>query len=148
MEDKSLEVKKAVYIRPNPTCPKCMKVLPYQVNIDSIESQDVGWVLHGVGKHKTSKVLCRCPNCGAMYQTLLYAIPIECASFPCPKCHQLQNLEFKVHHIQVEKDYFEFEAEISCKKCGNKKSLKKALKKVMDVLKITVGPNGVTVSKA
>ena len=82
MEDKSLEVKKAVYIRPNPTCPTCMKVLPYQVNIDSIESQDVGWVLHGVGKHKTSKVLCRCPNCGAMYQTLLYAIPIECASFP------------------------------------------------------------------
>src|SRR5215469_12836889 len=132
MSDERMEVKNAIRVS-DPICPTCGSNLPYQVSVDAIEAHDTAWVLRGTGKPKSVKVQCSCPNCGQMFTTLMSMIPIECAPFPCPKCGHLQDLEYKVQHIQAEKDSFQFEAKIICKKCGNTKSFKEVLKKILEV---------------
>ncbi len=123
--------------------------------IFDIQSEEAEWILKGKGNfdENTTQTLnvyktLRCKRCGELFVLLGKEIPVECAPFPCPKCGEQQDLEFKIEHIAMEEDSFTFEAKISCKRCNKKKSLKNILQKILEVVKISVGPTGVTVSKS
>ncbi len=147
MSDELLKVEKVIHILHPPVCRSCGGRLHYRIKIVSIEAQDTHWDLRGKGKlEKNAGPKLFCPECGSILETLEYMIPIECASFSCPNCGQLQHLEYKIQRIEVANDAFQFEAKITCRKCGNTKSFKEVIKKILGVLKITVGPTGVTVS--
>src|SRR6266699_6880479 len=128
----------------NVVCPKCKNqnhlIPPLNLNFEiyDIQSQEAGWLMKGKGKFDadTTQVLAlnatfRCAACGSLYTSLVQAIPIECAPFPCPNCGEQQDLQYTIGHIASEDDSFAFEAKISCKKCGNKKTLKNILQKIL-----------------
>lgn len=145
------ELKKAneaIHIIYDPSlCSDCLRGMKHSgyediISIDVAEARDVYWVLQGSGQYRGF-----CPQCGKLYVALEHIIPIECASFPCPNCNLLQNLEYKIQRIQVEKGTFQFEAKIICKKCNKKFTFQKTLEKIFSILKVTVGPTGITISK-
>lgn len=130
-----------------PFCGHCTPQEPkpkfYDINIFSIESGNEGWIARGRG----SLIQTYCDRCGSIYNAILYTIPIQCASFPCPNCNEQQNFNYKIRSIITKENSFEFEAEIECSKCKKKKSFKKILTKILDVVNIEIQPTGITVKK-
>jgi hypothetical protein len=86
--------------------------------------------------------------CRAIYDAIMHSIPIQCAPFPCPKCHELQNLRYELTSVTTEKEEFEFEVVIECAKCQKKRSLSKALRKIFEIIKVEVGPTGISIKKS
>lgn len=147
MKNKLSEVKKAIRIVPSSICPhpSCMQEYPY--HITTIESGEEDWIVHGKGSYN-SEISIICPRCAAIYRTIVHTIPILCAPFPCPKCGNLQNLDYNIYSIKADNDSFEFEVKIECKKCKKKKSFTKVIEKVLKIVRIEVKATGISVSKA
>jgi hypothetical protein len=114
------------------------------IDVRVIESRATGWLAKGVGHIYGSQ---RCPRCGMMYDTILRAIPIHCSTFTCPKCKAAEHLSFKVARIDAALHEFNFEVDIECARCNRRNSIKAAIKSVLDIGKIKVGPSGVTLEK-
>ena len=119
---------------------------PYEVQVSSIEATEDSWIVHGKGK--LVHISKHCPMCGLMYCAVMRTISIQCEPFQCPRCGEREHLEYSVQKINAEDASFEFVAEIRCAKCRNKKSLKKVVKQILEVLKIEIGPSGITVKNA
>lgn len=84
-----------------------------------------------------------------MYNTILESIPVHLASFECPRCHKSENVSYEVKRIACLNEFeFEFEARIVCETCKRKNTLSKILKNILKVVRIEVGPTGVTVKNA
>ena len=74
-------------------------------------------------------------------------IPIEASQFHCPSCNGAERLEYLIQRIAEGDKGFEFEVLIQCKKCSKKRSLKKFLKSVMDIVKFEIKPTGIEIKK-
>jgi hypothetical protein len=118
-------------------------VNPYLIEIVAIEKKEEGWSAKGRGEVDTT----RCSLCGMTYEVITKAIPIHCHTFTCPKCGEKEHLSYKVNQIHTELQTFEFEAEIRCEACSNKRSIKKTIQRILDVVKIEVGLKGISVTK-
>lgn len=118
-------------------------VNPDMIEIKSIESREDGWNAKGVGEIQQVK----CPHCGMIYDAILHAVPICCSSIACPKCHKTEKLSYRIHRIDTAFHQFEFEVEIRCERCKKKRTLKRLIDSLLDVVKIKVSPTGVTVEK-
>lgn len=118
----------------------------YGVSISTIRSKEDGWIAKGEGHILQGR--CPRPGCSVMFQSVLRAIPIQFALFPCPTCKESQTFEPRIHSIEATNESFQFEVSIICKKCGKKKSLKKILEKILEVVKIEVKPTGITIKNA
>ncbi len=116
---------------------------PYLIEIVAIEKKEDGWSTKGKGE--IDRV--RCSLCGMTYEAITKAIPIHCHTFTCPKCGKKEHLSYKVNKIHTELQSFEFEAEIKCEACSNKRSIKKTIQRILDVIKIEVGLKGISVTK-
>ncbi|MCK4733852.1 MAG: hypothetical protein KAT65_15465 [Methanophagales archaeon] len=147
MRDELSEAKKAIRIVPFSRCPHCGTHNEYPYHITSIESGEEDWIVHGKGSYN-SEIDIRCSHCAAIYRTIAHTIPILCAPFPCPKCGNLQNLDYNICSIKTYKDSFEFEVKIECKKCKKKISFTKVIEKVLEVVRIEVNATGISVRKA
>ena len=123
---------------------------PYEVWVSSIEKKEDGWMAKGggVATHEI-KGHCLDPTCAMMYETIIREIPIQCASFPCPVCGVAQDFEYKVQSIEAEKrESFQFIVSIICGKCSKRKTFKKVLKKLLEIVKIEVKSTGITIKNA
>lgn len=146
MERRSKSKSAELIIQTPHVCRMCQEGIWHpRVTINSIKADDSKWVAKGTGK-TTSKYV-RCLRCKAIYEHIIHTVPVLCEPFNCPKCGQSENLKYKVNSITTEKDSFEFEVEIECETCSNKRSIKKMLKSLFDILKIEVGPSGIIVKK-
>ena len=74
-------------------------------------------------------------------------IPIETSEFHCPTCSEIETLEYLIQRIAKGPDGFEFEVLIQCNRCSKKRSLKKLLKSLMDVVKLEIKPTGIVLKK-
>lgn len=128
-------------------CHYCKTHYDSDVMVLTIE-QDVnsGWNLRGKGEIHTK---CSCPVCGMMYTAVNRMIPIECDSYLCPTCNESSNLEYNVYKIERVQDSndFTFKANITCKKCHNKKTLTKVIKKILNIKKIEIKLTGITIER-
>jgi 5-methylcytosine-specific restriction endonuclease McrA len=114
-----------------------------RVTVESIEQHEaIGWKLRGTGR-----VEAHCTSCGAMYQAVQKTIPIECGSYPCPTCGEMQNLTYKVQRIDTNGREFSFEAEISCSRCHKKKTFVEVLKDLFKLKKLEVKLSGISVER-
>jgi hypothetical protein len=128
-------------------CPGCkIRCLTIDVSIKEIESADDGWKLSGTGDLQFSRY-CSCPICGMMCTGLLQTIPIECSTFKCPNCGQDDSLRYAVLRITANGTAFTFEAEIACSKCQKRAWFKTIIKKLLSLVKIKVGPTGISVEQ-
>jgi 5-methylcytosine-specific restriction endonuclease McrA len=115
----------------------------HRVTIESIEQHEgIGWKLRGKGRVST-----HCVRCYAMYDAVQISIPIECKSYPCPDCGELQSLKYKVQKIDANGNEFSFEAEISCTKCHKKKTFIEVLKELLKLKKLEVKLTGISVER-
>jgi DNA-directed RNA polymerase subunit M/transcription elongation factor TFIIS len=74
-------------------------------------------------------------------------IPIETSEFHCPSCNERETLEYLLQRIAEGPQGFEFEVVIQCKRCSKKRSMKKLLKSLMEVVKLEIKPTGITLKK-
>jgi hypothetical protein len=118
---------------------------PYDIQVTSITSIEEGWLAEGRGQIVEKKT---CPKCGVIYDAILHAIPIHCESFSCPGCGKSGDIKYKVNSIKTEIDSFKFEASLICKKCSQKKTFRKTLKKFLEIIKIEIKPTGITLKKS
>jgi hypothetical protein len=147
MSDKLLETKHEIVVTKD-YCHSCARLFapPFKVVVTSIESDDGGWTAKGKGRIINRR--CRCPRCKMIYETVMKAIPIQTAPFPCPTCGELQDFEYKVQSIEADRESFQFEVSIVCGKCSKKRSLKKILKKLFEIIKVEVKPTGITIKNS
>ncbi len=82
-----------------------------------------------------------------MYDAVQTAIPIECGSYSCPDCGEIQRLEYKVQKIDASGNEFSFEAEISCSRCHKKKTLVEVLKEFFRIKKLEIKLTGISVER-
>jgi hypothetical protein len=131
-------------------CPYCdiynVAEAEYRIQISSMESAEDSWIAQGKGVLVMTTG--ECFLCGAMYEAIMKAIPIDCQPFRCPKCNELEHLEYKISKIDVKDWSFEFKVEIRCTRCRNKTSMKKIIKQILAILKIEIGSSGITVKSA
>jgi len=126
-------------------CMQCGRYHPHEhsVTVQSIEqSEDNGWKLRGTGRVST-----HCPMCGAMFDAVRSEIPIECQSYPCPKCGGSQDLDYKVQKIDAQGNEFSFQAEICCRKCQRKKTFVQTLKELFKLKKLEIKLTGISIER-
>ncbi len=125
-------------------CSSCMLHFdpPTMVTLESIQRSDDGWKASGRA---------HCPRCAGAATAIITEIPILASSFECPSCHHVDTLHYTINAItkskEVGHDHFDFEVEIKCSKCSKKRSFKKALKALLDIIKIEIKPTGIEVKK-
>jgi len=129
-------------------CRSCMRgeMHPNVMSISSIKAEEFKWVAKGKGLPEDNRTFCA--RCGALYREITHTVPILCEQFDCPKCGKAEKLHYKVNSITTEENQFEFEVEIECQGCSKKRSLKKILKSILEIIKLEVGPTGITVKNA
>ena len=115
----------------------------YDIYVSSVTSEVDGWTTKGRGEFAWP--IC---ECGAYYEAVMHSIPIHCAPFRCPKCGEDEHLKYALKSLTTDKQMFEFEVQIQCNKCHNKRSLSTLLRKVLEVVKLEVGPTGITIKKS
>jgi len=115
------------------------------VKISSIKIENDEWTARGRVEEPMNA---GCPQCGKIYKAIMHSIPILCEPFKCPKCDSDESLQYKVKSITSAAEGCEFEASIACKICNKKRSLKRTIKSFFDVVKLKVGPTGITVENA
>lgn len=110
------------------------------VSLESIQRSDDGWKAAGRA---------HCPLCAFAATAIKKQIPVLAASFECPSCHHADTLTYIINNIvrDHEQNHFDFEVEIKCSKCSKKRSFKKALKAILDIIKIEIKPTGIEVKK-
>jgi hypothetical protein len=85
-------------------------------------------------------------------KTVRREIELAASTFRCSKCGHDDTLEYEIENVAPRtndlKDGFTFDVSVTCGHCKRKKSFKKILKSVLDVIKIKVGPDGVEIGKA
>ncbi len=68
-------------------------------------------------------------------------IPVECAEFRCTLCGSDEQLDYKLKRLrQTGKGEYEFTATLTCNKCNTHRTLKKLLRSLASIFKISVGP--------
>ena len=134
---------RAAVVLTNPvSCAMCGALhTPFELQAISIESLDEGWLAHGKGQ----QFIASCPMCGATYQAVRNTIPIHCASLPCPRCGDHQELDVDVKRVEVNSEAVEFEAILRCRRCAKRKSVRKVINSILGAVKIKVGPDGISV---
>jgi hypothetical protein len=129
------------------SCPGCMAEvgrhrLHQPVRVLDISQVEAGWLAHG--RIETGF----CPSCGQALRLLARYVPVECAGFSCPKCHEgeLRCEVVSVTYAGGLSDY-DFEARLSCPKCGAATSPRRTrLNKPLRWLRrVRVGPSGIEV---
>jgi hypothetical protein len=133
----------------SPSCNYREKV-PYEIKIEeiritSIKADEKGWLAKGKGNAIVRR---HCPMCHQIYEAILHEVPILCESFTCPNCGKSETLHYRINSIEADKEAFEFEVVIECKTCSKKRSLKKMIKGLLEIVKLEVGPLGISVKKA
>lgn len=115
------------------------------IEIYAAEVDDEEWRAQGHGQIISR----RCRTCSAKYSAILEAIPVHLGRFECPKCGSSESISYKVDRLDCSNVFeFDFEVRIVCDKCRKKKTLSTVLKNILKVVRIEVGPSGVTVKNA
>ena len=114
-----------------------------QTTIRTIVATDTGWKASGIGQGR-----CQTPWCGVVLEAITREIPLHLSTFECPKCRAADGLNYNVTRIETSDESFEFEVDISCKRCSGRKSVKSLLKTLLDVVKVRIGPDGISVEKS
>jgi uncharacterized Zn finger protein len=110
------------------------------VRVVDISQVEAGWIAHG-----EIELTCRCPNCGQAYSQIVQYIPIECASFPCPRCGPSSKLTPEILNITRAEGSYSFVALLKCDACSKQRRLSKVLGGLAKITKVKVGPTGVEV---
>jgi len=87
------------------------------------------------------------PDSVLMFEAVRAEIPIECHSYPCPKCGGLQDLDYKVQKIDAQGNEFSFKAEIRCRKCQRKKTFVQILKELFKLKKLEIKLTGISIER-
>ncbi|MEZ5581457.1 MAG: hypothetical protein R3F37_00490 [Candidatus Competibacteraceae bacterium] len=123
----------------------------FHVSVTTIKSVDDGWVTEGRGLLSYAKnneyAPVMCFSCGQAISALVNILPIECENFACPKCGSTEEMDFKVSKIERKDAGFDFEASLICKACKRKNIFSKFIAKLFDLIKIEIGPTGITLKK-
>ena len=99
-----------------------VQLVPVMTSVERVEE---GWKLSG---------RVHCPACFDAIALLQKHIPIETSAFHCPSCNEIETLEYILQKIAEGSAGFEFEVRIQCNRCSKKRSLKKLLKSLFEML--------------
>lgn len=141
---KSTPDQKLVVVSPS-MCPHCVRALNDHpsVSVSVIEQLDNnGWNLSGTGKTQE-----HCRYCSQIYDALILAIPIQCSSLTCPRCGKTNKLRCIVRTVEKQGADFTFQAEIICSKCKTINTIKEMLKNILNIKRIKVGPDGISIER-
>lgn len=128
-----------------PPCHHCVRYpFAYQVEVTSAVAREGGWAVAGRGQIRTRS----CPMCAMMYTAVARTIPIECSSYPCPRCGENTNLRYKVEKVVAKRQDFTFEASIICDRCLERREVRTSIKDILSISKVTVGPADVVMSQS
>jgi 5-methylcytosine-specific restriction endonuclease McrA len=86
----------------------------------------------------------QCPSCGMTYSQGQQTIPINQSSIICSRCGKGETFEYRVNQINAKKESFEFEVDLICENCRNKKTLKTTVNRFLSVLRIEIGPTKIS----
>ncbi|MCL6589385.1 MAG: hypothetical protein K6U80_05455 [Firmicutes bacterium] len=138
-------------------CPDCDQKLrarhpniiihPYTITVGQISpGKKSGWIATETGTYQSDGGAI-CENCKGTYGAQLDAIPIECATYDCPKCGQPDSLHYEVHDIKrLGDDSFKFAVAITCTGCKTKNIVKGAISDLYNTDRVYIGPTGIFVS--
>jgi hypothetical protein len=125
-------------------CPGCGSVNfagpGSRVRVVDISQVEAGWIAHGV-----IYLSYQCMVCGAVYTQIVQSIPIECASFPCPRCGPGSKLTPEVMAISEAEGGYSFIALLKCDSCSRQSRLSKLLAGLSKITRVKVGPTGIEV---
>lgn len=134
-------------VQQSEVCHHCRHIYDndYRVTVESIEQNDgIGWKLRGTGQVRADG---QCPICAMIYDAVRTEIPIECKSYTCPECGELQDLKYKINKIEAQGSEFSFEAEISCLRCNRKKTFVQVLKELFKIKKLEIKLTGISLER-
>jgi len=129
----------SIYCRCHTADPDAASVLV----LESVKRTEHGWKTRG---HYF------CPGCGEAVQRVRHEIELAASTFQCPKCKRVDSLEYEIDHVTKDngkgKTGFSFSVIVNFSQCKNRKSIKKIIKSIFDVVKIKIGPDGVEIEKS
>ncbi|MDC5810130.1 hypothetical protein OPW07_10425 [Vibrio europaeus] len=118
-----------------------------------INPKPSSWELRGSGELKG--VTTHCPMCDEMYHAVERHIPINVSSLSCPTCGESETLELKVGKLNHTSGLsgtgevsFEFQAELQCNNCHDKKSISEKLWDALGISEIEITLTGIRVKRA
>lgn len=121
-------------------CPNCgQRGRILQARVTRAKVADGAWVASG---HLDVHPAFFCPNCGQSLAEVEHEVPIQCAGLTCPKCGLKENLSYGIRELDNEE--LTFTVVIECRKCSRKKTISKVLSKLLSLVKISVGPVGIS----
>ena len=125
-------------------CPWCgsssCQVPSSRVRVVDISRVEAGWIAHG-----EIQVSCACLGCGKVYIQIVQSIPIECASFPCPRCGPGSKLTPEILNMTEAESGYSFLAQLKCDACSRRSRFSKLLGGLSKITKVKIGPTGVEV---
>lgn len=117
------------------------------VEVSSLEAEGSGWRAGGI-VHFSYCVHGRCRTCGRVFEAATRRIPIEFPEITCPVCDQTGHLKYKVQGIRKTPEGFEFIVILKCSACESRKSFKKVLSGLLNMISIDIGLTGISIKKA
>jgi predicted RNA-binding Zn-ribbon protein involved in translation (DUF1610 family) len=133
-------------------CPHMCDLDPshsFDIRLIEMKLNDNAWIATGKGKIlRNSSFRTHCPHCAQYYTAIAEYIPIATKPFACPECGKTQIFSFQITQVREENNAFEFEVIFRCQDCGKRRSFKKLLKDILKIIKLEIGPTGVTVKNA
>jgi len=76
----------------------------------------------------------------------MHKVPIQCEDLKCPKCDVSEHLTYHVRQIDNEK--LTFTVVITCRRCHRERTLSKVLSKLLSLVKISIGPVGISANSS
>jgi hypothetical protein len=123
------------------------------VMVTKVKSTQRSWNLNGVGELRG--VTATCPYCAAMYEAVERVVPIHVKTLNCPKCKEKDTLELTVNDINhtslLSKSgdlEFEFQAELRCTKCQEKKSFSQKMWDILSASEVEITLTGIRIKRA
>jgi predicted RNA-binding Zn-ribbon protein involved in translation (DUF1610 family) len=120
-------------------CPCCLHgIASPSVTLTHAVSSPTGWVTKGE--------VTQCPACGMAIRAIRDNIRVVAVEFVCPTCGNHEDLEYRISEVSKGdrgKDGYEFEAQISCKTCVKKRTIREFTKSISGVSQINVNPDSI-----
>ena len=131
---------------PSSLCDYCGRAIheknaPLKIKVTRLHAASDPWRPSGVAE--TTRDYTRCPNCGAIFEALLHAIPVQTEDFTCPRCKEPEHLDYSIvpteKHDDSAPEAYDFSATVSCPKCHRQRTITKTLTRLATIREVTVG---------
>jgi hypothetical protein len=105
------------------------------IEVRSFAGSGEGWAVEGT-VHLAYCVHGKCRNCGRVFDVVRKDIPVQYASLIYQNCGNSDHIRCDVQQIQLEGDRYVFSAVVRCTSCDRRRTLKKILRNLLEMVRI------------